>query len=141
MASPTQTIVGKAIPNPLIAKGLLKILRELIPFDSSRILYQFSPMEWQIYEVNKSCKSFHLGLFPSVKEYYPLFASRIDLIPKQILVAHSPILWQNFLAIFLYFAKNGISYQSPLPIPIRGMVGSHQNIIIKPLTVKTFEYA
>jgi len=34
MASPTQTVVGKGIPNLLIAKGLLKILRDLIPFDS-----------------------------------------------------------------------------------------------------------
>ena len=28
MASPTQTIVGKGIPNPLIAENLLKILRD-----------------------------------------------------------------------------------------------------------------
>jgi len=31
MASPTQTVVGKGSPNPLIAEGLLKILRELVP--------------------------------------------------------------------------------------------------------------
>jgi len=31
MASPTQTVVGKGIPNLLIAEGLLKILRDLIP--------------------------------------------------------------------------------------------------------------
>ena len=31
MASPTQTVVGKSISNPLIVKGLLKILRDLIP--------------------------------------------------------------------------------------------------------------
>ena len=31
MASPTQTIVGKGTPNPLIAEGLLKILRDLVP--------------------------------------------------------------------------------------------------------------
>jgi len=30
MASPTQTIVGKRIPNLLIAEGLLKILRDLV---------------------------------------------------------------------------------------------------------------
>ena len=46
MASPTQTVDGKGLPNPLIAEDLLKILRELIPFDSSRILYQFSSIEW-----------------------------------------------------------------------------------------------
>ena len=34
MASPTQTIVGKGKPNPLIAEGLLKILRESIPTHS-----------------------------------------------------------------------------------------------------------
>jgi len=30
MASPTQTVVGKGIPNSLIAEGLLKILMKLI---------------------------------------------------------------------------------------------------------------
>ena len=33
MARPTQTVVGKGIPNLLTAEGLLKILRDLIPFD------------------------------------------------------------------------------------------------------------
>ena len=32
MASPTQTVVGKGTPNPLIAEGLLKILRDLVSF-------------------------------------------------------------------------------------------------------------
>jgi len=31
MARQTQTVVGKGIPNPLIAENLLKILRDLIP--------------------------------------------------------------------------------------------------------------
>ena len=31
MARPTQTAVGKGIPNLLIAKDLLKILRDLVP--------------------------------------------------------------------------------------------------------------
>jgi len=31
MASPTQMVVGKDIPNLLIAEGLLKILKDLIP--------------------------------------------------------------------------------------------------------------
>ena len=34
MTSPTQTVVGKDILNPLTAEDLLKILRDLIPFDS-----------------------------------------------------------------------------------------------------------
>jgi len=34
MASPTQMVVGKGIPNPLTAEGMLKILSDLIPFDS-----------------------------------------------------------------------------------------------------------
>jgi len=34
MASPTQTVVGKGIPNLFTAEGLLKILRDLISFDS-----------------------------------------------------------------------------------------------------------
>jgi len=35
MASPTQTVVGKGISNPLTAEDLLKILRDLFPFDSA----------------------------------------------------------------------------------------------------------
>ena len=31
MASPTQAVVGKDVPNSLIAEGLLKILRDLLP--------------------------------------------------------------------------------------------------------------
>jgi len=46
MASPTQTVVGKGKPNLLIDEDLLKILKDLISFDSSRIIYQFPPMEW-----------------------------------------------------------------------------------------------
>jgi len=44
MANPTQTMVGKAIPNLLTTEGLLKILRDLIPFDSlSKSLTNFYP--------------------------------------------------------------------------------------------------
>jgi len=46
MASSTQTVVGKCIPNALIAEGLLKILRDLIPPIPTKIPYQFSLMEW-----------------------------------------------------------------------------------------------
>jgi len=42
MASPTQTVVGKSIPNLLIAEDLLKILRDLILLIPTRIPYQFS---------------------------------------------------------------------------------------------------
>jgi len=31
MAIPTQMVVGKGTPNPLIAEDLLKILRDLVP--------------------------------------------------------------------------------------------------------------
>jgi len=34
MASPTQMVVGKGITNSLTAEGLLKILRDMILFDS-----------------------------------------------------------------------------------------------------------
>ena len=34
MASPTQMVVGKGIPNLLIAEGLLKILRSRIPLQN-----------------------------------------------------------------------------------------------------------
>jgi len=35
MASPTQRVVGKGISNPLTTKDLLKILRDMFPFDSA----------------------------------------------------------------------------------------------------------
>ena len=43
MASPTQTIVGKGKPNLLIVKGLLKILRDLIPIFLPKFLTNFRP--------------------------------------------------------------------------------------------------
>ena len=38
MASPTQTIVGKGISNPLIAEGLLNILSGLVPLSPPKSL-------------------------------------------------------------------------------------------------------
>jgi len=55
MTSLTQMVVGKGLPNLLIAEDLLRILRDLIPFGSFRILYQFPSMEWWIHKTNKSC--------------------------------------------------------------------------------------
>jgi len=47
MASPTRTVVDKGMSNPLTAEDLLKILRDMFPFDSlSKITYQFPFMEW-----------------------------------------------------------------------------------------------
>jgi len=43
MASPTQMIVGKGIPNPLIVEGLLKILKGLIPSSPSKFLTNSHP--------------------------------------------------------------------------------------------------
>ena len=46
MASLTQMVVSKGKLNLLIAEVLLKILRDLIPPISTKILYQFPSMEW-----------------------------------------------------------------------------------------------
>jgi len=43
MASPTQTVVGKDIPNPLIIEGLLKIMRDLIPYSPPKSLTNSHP--------------------------------------------------------------------------------------------------
>ena len=43
MASPTQMVVGKGIPNPLIAKDLLKILRDLVPSSPPKSLTNSLP--------------------------------------------------------------------------------------------------
>jgi len=43
MASPTQTVVGKGIPNLLIAEGLLKILRDLVPSSPPKSLTNSLP--------------------------------------------------------------------------------------------------
>jgi len=45
MASPNQMVVSKGLQNLLIAEDLLKILKDRIPFRSSRILYQFPFMD------------------------------------------------------------------------------------------------
>ena len=38
MTSPTQMVVSKSIPNLLIAEGLLKILRDLLPISPPKSL-------------------------------------------------------------------------------------------------------
>ena len=43
MDSPIQTIVGKGIPNPLIAEGLLKILVDLVPLSPPKSLTNSHP--------------------------------------------------------------------------------------------------
>ena len=43
MASPTQTVVGKGTSNPLIAEGLLKTLRDLIPHSPPKSLTNSHP--------------------------------------------------------------------------------------------------
>ena len=49
MANPTQMVAGKGIPNPLTAEDLLKILRDLIPFDSPpKSLTNFCPWDGRI---------------------------------------------------------------------------------------------
>ena len=53
MASLTQTVVSKGIPNLLIAEGLLKILRDLVPSP-----LQCPPTEW-------SDQKIHVSIFPS----------------------------------------------------------------------------
>jgi len=60
MAIPTQMVIGKSLPKSLIAEDLLKIRSELISFDSSRILYQFSSVEWLIHKVKS-----HIEVFTS----------------------------------------------------------------------------
>ena len=60
MASLTQMVVGKGIPNQLIAESLLKILRELISLIPTKMSYHFSSMEWQDHK---------LYLFPQQNDY------------------------------------------------------------------------
>ena len=43
MASPTQMVVGKGIPNLLIAEGLLKILRDLLSLSPPKSLTNSRP--------------------------------------------------------------------------------------------------
>ena len=43
MASPTETVVGKGISNSLIAEGLLKILKDLVPSSPPKFLTNSLP--------------------------------------------------------------------------------------------------
>jgi len=45
MASPTQTIVGKGMSNPLTAEDLLKILRDLFPLIDRGKCWPLSPTQ------------------------------------------------------------------------------------------------
>ena len=95
MASLTQTIVCKDIPNPLTAEGLLKILRDLTPFDSSpKSLTNSYPWNGR---TTKSCIHFliemitdrtcHVNIIPlTVKFSYPQWIK-----PH---LSFSPIEWQ-----------------------------------------------
>ena len=55
MASLTQTVVGKNIPNPLIAEGLLKILQDLIPTSPPKS--PTNSFSWNV-RTTKSCVRF-----------------------------------------------------------------------------------
>jgi len=55
MASPTQTVVGKNTPNPLIAEGLLKNLKDLIPPSPPKFLTNFHLWNGR---TTKSCNCF-----------------------------------------------------------------------------------
>jgi len=48
MASLTQTVVGKGIPNPLTTESLLKILRDLIPLFPPKSTTNFRPWNGRI---------------------------------------------------------------------------------------------
>jgi len=57
MASPTQKVVGKGIPNPLIAEGLLKILSDF-PFSPPNSLTNSRP--W-----NGRTTNIHVSISPA----------------------------------------------------------------------------
>ena len=52
MASLTQTVVGKGTPNPLIAEGLLKILRDLVPSFPPKSLTNFLPQNGRTIKIH-----------------------------------------------------------------------------------------
>jgi len=65
MASPTQTVVGKVVPNPLTAEGLLKILRDLIPLDfSPKSLTNFRP--WNGRTTYITSQTYHVNTKPLI---------------------------------------------------------------------------
>jgi len=56
MASPTQMVVGKGIPNLLIVEDLLKILRDPIPPSAPKFLTNSRPLDGKT--TKKSCNYF-----------------------------------------------------------------------------------
>jgi len=52
MTSPTQMVVGKGTPNPLIAEGLLKILADLIPLFPPKSLTNSYPQNGKIIKIS-----------------------------------------------------------------------------------------
>ena len=51
MASPTEMVVGKGIPNPFIAEGLQKILRDLVSPSPSKSLTNSLPWNGKITKI------------------------------------------------------------------------------------------
>jgi len=94
MASPIQRVVGKGKLNPLIAEDLLKILRDLIPFDSSKILYQFFLIEWWIHKANMlklSPLTFPYVIVACLQSHPPLFDwSRLDFTIRSFKYSNKP---------------------------------------------------
>ena len=60
MTSPTQTVVSKGIANSLIAEGLLKILRDLIPLSPPKFLINSRP--WNGNTSKKGCNYFSIKI-------------------------------------------------------------------------------
>jgi len=73
MASPTQSVIGKGISNPLTAEDLLKIIRDLFPFDfSPKSLTNSRPWNgWTTYEgihfsSGMTSQTYHVNIKPLI---------------------------------------------------------------------------
>ena len=91
MAILAQTVVGKGIPNLLIAEGLLKVLRDLIPTSLPKFLTNFLPWNGR---TTKSCirffremitdRTYHINIIPLTVK---LFISLVDQTPLIVVLS------------------------------------------------------
>ena len=109
MTSPTQTIVSKYIPNPLIAEGLLKILRDLVLSSPPKFLTNFLPRNGKTTELPVSI--------------FPVIRAQTCHVNSKSLTSHFPSSSMGFVKLILHLLQFILfPHQSPLPIPSHGVV-------------------